>query len=48
MIEEAIDNGYKAIIIDEMGKKRFGNYIDNLICFYTHDISETLLSILKK
>ena len=48
MIEEAIDNGYKAIIIDEMEKKRFSNYIDNVQCFYTNDINEILLSILKK
>ena len=47
MIEEAIDNGYKAIIIDEMGKKRFNNYIDNVQCFYTNDIAVIVSQILE-
>ena len=47
VIEEAIDNGYKAIIIDDIGKKRFNNYIDNVLCFYTNNISATLSHILE-
>lgn len=42
IIEEAIDNDFKTIIIDEIGQKRFGNYIDNIKCFYSNNIGFTL------
>lgn len=39
IIEEAIDNGFKTIIIDEIGKKRFKDYIDNKKCVFSLNIS---------
>lgn len=39
VIEEGIDNGFTTIIIDEMGLKRYEDYIDNNLCFYSKDIN---------
>lgn len=43
VIEEAIDNGFKAIIIDKIGRERFKDYIDKEYCIYTNIISDDLL-----
>jgi hypothetical protein len=40
IIEEAVDNQYKTIIIDEIGRKRFVDLIDNKICFFTENLNE--------
>jgi hypothetical protein len=42
VIEEAVDNQYKTIIIDEIGRKRFADLIDNKICFYSKNLYEVL------
>uniref|UniRef100_UPI0040491BFB hypothetical protein n=1 Tax=Flavobacterium sp. TaxID=239 RepID=UPI0040491BFB len=38
IIEEAVDNGFKTIIIDEVGKKRYSNYLENNNCFYSENL----------
>ncbi len=38
IIEEAVDNGFKTIIIDEVGKKRYLNYLDNTSCVYSENL----------
>ena len=46
-IEDAYDNNYKTIIIDKSGKERFNNLIDNINCYYSNDLENTLKLINK-
>ncbi|MGE4347067.1 MAG: hypothetical protein AB7D46_06600, partial [Flavobacteriaceae bacterium] len=46
VIEDAADNGHKAIIIEEMGKQRFNYLIDNENVFYSNNLKETFKRIL--
>lgn len=46
IIEEASDNGFKTIVIDEVGKKRFNYLIDNNKVFYTENFKD-LYKIIK-
>lgn len=41
-IEDAYDNGFTAIIIDPVGKKRYSHLLDNKRCFYSDDLAKTL------
>jgi len=45
MIEDAADNGYKTIILEEFGKKRFGYLIDNKNVIFAPDV-ELLKNVL--
>lgn len=42
VIEDAADNHYKAIIIDEIGKKRFEHLIDHTHVIFAKDVSQLL------
>ena len=39
IIEEAVDNEFTSIIIDKVGKHRYGSLIDNKNCFYSEDLA---------
>ena len=41
-LEDAYDNGFVAITIDEVGKERFNHYIDNARFFYSDNLEQTL------
>ncbi len=41
-LEEAYDNGFTAIAIDPIGKKRFEHYIDNYRFFFSEKYFETI------
>jgi hypothetical protein len=45
VIEDAADNKYKAIIIDELGKKRFEYLIDHKNVIYANDVTQLLEAI---
>lgn len=47
-IEDAYDNGVLSIIIDPVGKRRFSNLIDDTICFYSEDLSNTIKEIVSR
>jgi hypothetical protein len=41
-LEEAYDNNYRAITIDEVGKERFSHFINEENFVYSRDLIETL------
>lgn len=41
-IEDAVDNGYKTVILDTIGKERFKYLIDDKNCFYSDSLEETV------
>jgi hypothetical protein len=43
VIEEALDNGFKVIIIDQVGEKRYSGLIDNKNCIFSDSIENTIL-----
>lgn len=43
-LEEAYDNGFKAITIDLVGKERFQHLIDGISFLYSSDLKKTLLN----
>lgn len=45
-IEDAVDNGYKAIVIDPAGNKRFEHIIDTINCFYSENLEDEIKAIL--
>ena len=45
-IEDSYDNGFKTIIIDKVGEKRFQHLIDNKMCFYSSNLEKTILNTL--
>jgi hypothetical protein len=47
VIEEAIELGLKAVVIDETGFKRYKPIIDNVKCFYTNNLEEFFKSQIK-
>lgn len=47
VIEEAVDNGISSIIIDEFGKQRYHDLIDNKVCFYSTNLEEIIPTIIK-
>lgn len=42
VIEDAYELGIKSIVIDDFGKKRFQDIIDNKLCFFTNDLKSIL------
>ena len=42
VIEEAADNGYKTIILEEFGKERFGYLIDNINVIFADNFNQIL------
>lgn len=48
VVEEAVDNNIVSIIIDDYGKQRYKDLIDNKICFYSTDIEHTMKMISRK
>src|SRR5690554_6001573 len=45
VIEDAADNGYRAIIIDVLGKERFNYLIDNKNVIFADNLEKILLSV---
>lgn len=45
VIEDAVDNGYRAIIIDVVGKERFNYLIDNKNVIFADNLKKILLSV---
>lgn len=43
IIEEAVDNGFKTIIIDEVGKKRYLDYLNNNNCIYSENLINDII-----
>lgn len=48
IIEEACDNNFTCVIIDEIGRNRFDYLIDSYNCYYTGDLDRTLRLIRTK
>jgi hypothetical protein len=47
VIEEAVNLGLKSIIIDSAGAKRYEYLIDNKLCFFSENLSDSILKINK-